>query len=156
MPYREDKVIDPRGRGQGLTLIELLVVLVIVGVLLMVSLPLYNNTALRSNRQVAKVELQKVLARQEQFLQENKNYAAGLDDLGLPGVRYSIDSQGTRLPDSAPHRVYLIALSSVDGGFSVSAEPQLGQRKDKLCGEMSLQNDGRRFSAGSASLEKCW
>ena len=68
-----------------MSLMELLVVLVIVGVLLMVSLPMYNNVVLNSNRQIAMAELRQVLARQEQFLQERKKYADNLEDLGVAG-----------------------------------------------------------------------
>ena len=43
-----------------MSLMELLVVLVIVGVLLMVSLPVYNNIVLKGNRQIAMAELRQL------------------------------------------------------------------------------------------------
>jgi type IV pilus assembly protein PilE len=139
-----------------MSLMELLVVLVIVGVLLIVSLPMYNNVVLKGNRQIAMAELRQVLARQEQFLQERKKYADNLEDLGLPGASYGIDEQGLRLRDDSQGRVYLIALSTISSGFLISAEPQQNQRRDILCGTISLQNNGRRFVSGSVDLEECW
>ena len=75
---------------------------------------------------------------------------------GLPGASYGIDEQGLRLRDDSQGRVYLIALSTISSGFLVSAEPQQNQRRDTLCGTISLQNNGRRFVSGSVDLEECW
>jgi type IV pilus assembly protein PilE len=141
---------------RGLTLMELMIVLVILGVLLLIVLPTYDNAVLKSHRRIAIAELYQVLARQEQYRQENKYYAVQLSDLGLPGVRYGIDVRGNRQAADFQQNIYLLELRSVDDDMWVTAVPQRQQENDTQCGSLSLRSDGRHFNSGSGGLNECW
>ena len=59
-------------KNRGFTLIEMMIVLVILGLLILVALPAYQQQILKTKRSLGKGELLEVLARQEQFFVNNK------------------------------------------------------------------------------------
>ena len=140
-------------RNKGFTLIEMMIVIVVVGILTFVALPAYQNSVLKSNRSAAKGVLFNVASRLEQYFINSKAYTNQLDDLGLPAAYY-VDNQADVAPaDSA---IYLINLSTVGGGYSISAVPQNFQTKDKQCSSFTLTDLGVKAATGSLSATQCW
>ena len=148
---------------RGFTLIELMMVIVIVGVLMAIVLPAYQNQVIKTKRSVAKGELLKVAARQEQFFVNNKRYATDLADLGYDDGAdgYEVDAEGRVVADDSGDSIYLVTLSAASAtGFTVQAEPRLGQAKDKQCKTFTLTSTGVKGVTGapapSLPATECW
>ncbi|MFK8051192.1 MAG: type IV pilin protein [Halioglobus sp.] len=143
-------------RPVGFTLIELVIVIAILGLLFVLALPAYKNHQLKARRVLATGELMSVLARQEQFFANNKRYAPTLDLLGYSGSPYAINSKSESVAVVAADRIYSITLSfTAPAVFELTAVPQLGQTKDRLCGSLQLSSRGGK-STSTGARELCW
>jgi len=142
----------------GMTLIELMIVVVVVGVLLLVALPAYQDSVLKSNRNVGRAVLMEVMSRQEQFFINNKRYADNLEDLGLDPDSddvYLVDDQA-EAPDTSSDAIYRIQIIEIST-LAYSATPVNRQSRDKRCNVLTLEQDGTSDVTG-ATLNKsdCW
>ena len=137
----------------GFSLIELMIALAIVGILTGVALPAYQQQIVKTRRALAKGELLSVVARQEQYYINNKQYAATLDLLGYAANPYAMDASGNDIDISEAGKIYRIELESVSPrSFSVRAIPQLN---DKHCGTLTLTSTGVK-TATLGGLTRCW
>jgi type IV pilus assembly protein PilE len=145
-----------RQRSAGFTIVEIMIVIVVVGVLMLIALPGYQQQSLKTKRALAKSELQGLMARQEQYFVNNRQYATSLADLGL-GNPYSIDSDSNRVATDADSRIYTIALASATtASYTLTATPQLDQARDSYCGTMQITSTGVKTVTGSAGSAECW
>lgn len=147
----------PRRRaGRGFSLPELLAALAIVAVLMLVALPAYRQHVLEARRLLARLELQGLQLRQEQFFLQHRRYARDLLELGLPASPYALDGNGNPLPASAPQGLYLIALDAEDAAYRLRAIPRSAQAADRHCGTLGLASSGSRSASGAGPLSECW
>lgn len=143
-------------KAGGFTLIELMIVLVVVAVLLGIAVPSYQQQVIKTKRSVGRGELMEVLARQEQFFVNNRQYAVSLDALGFTNP-YAINADGDPVATTAADRIYTIQLASATAtGFTLQAAPQLQQTKDTRCGTLAITSTGVKSETGSGSVEDCW
>ena len=142
-------------QSRGFSLIELMIALVIVGVLLVVSLPSYQQHMIKARRALARAELQKVAVRQEQFFLDHRRYAQSLRELGYPDDPSALDDQGNALA-SAHGGIYLIALMPEENGYRVSAVSGRGYPDDSVCGNLSLDALGMQRFSGNGTAQQCW
>jgi type IV pilus assembly protein PilE len=142
-------------RQRGFTLIELMIVVAIVAILMLVAYPAYQEQVRKTKRTVAKGELQSLLARQEQFFVNNRQYTTDLTDLGFgAATSYRIDDDGQEV---AAGGIYLISLTGATAtAFTVTAAPQGAQAEDTRCGTLSLTSAGVKGETGTGSLTDCW
>ncbi len=77
MRYRQ-----PNRGHDGFTLIELMITIVIIGILVGVALPGYQNAVRKSHRSAAQAEMLDIANREQQYLLANRSYTATLSDLG--------------------------------------------------------------------------
>src|SRR5260370_39287820 len=77
-----------RGRVAGFTLIELMITVAIIAVLAAIGYPSYTRYIARANRSAAESFMLEVTSRQERYLLDPRQYAAGLSSLGMtvPGT----------------------------------------------------------------------
>lgn len=134
-------------RAPGFTLIELMIVLVMVGVLLAIALPAYQQHVRKSVRVEAQAWMQSVATRQQQVLLDSRRYAS-LDDLQL------------MLPPSGRVRQdYLIDMPPpgvAPAAFTLTLTPQ-GTQTLEPCGTLSVSSDGTKTARHNGSaVNNCW
>lgn len=77
---------------QGVTLIELLIAIVIVGLLMSVAVPAYQNSTLKTRRSDGVAILNDIMQAQERWYTQQQTYTTTLTDLGY-GVDASVPSR---------------------------------------------------------------
>lgn len=92
-----------RSAQRGITLIELMIVIVIVGILLGVALPAYQNQVVRGNRAAAQAVMLDIANRQQQRFLSDRSYA---DKAALETSGFTLD------PDVARNYTYIITLGT--------------------------------------------
>ena len=126
---------------RGVTLIEMVIVLAVMGILLGISIPGYNNYMLRVHR----TEAIRMLL-QASMCQERIYASSGTYDTN-------------QCHPASEHNRYQIKYSEPDTrkrSFVAMATP-LGAQIFDPCGRLSLDNSGaRRISATEISAVKCW
>jgi type IV pilus assembly protein PilE len=120
-------------KQRGFTLIELMIVVVIVGVLLGIALPGYQNYVLRTNRTAAQADLLAAAQAMEKHFAINFTYAG--------------TAAGTTFPSEAPTdasvKRYDLTLPTADPSeFLIQATPKGAQAGD---GILQINNLGQRF-----------
>lgn len=121
--------------SKGFTLIEVLTVVAIIGIIAAIAWPSYQDSLVKGNRGAAKAFLVEVVQRQQQFLLDNRAYAANLGELSL-----------TAPPEVS--RFYTVNITATAGpppAFSVRATPLAGQRQVKD-GWLEVSNTNARTS----------
>lgn len=146
------------GKSGGFTLIEMMIVVVIVALLLVIALPAYQNQVIRTKRSVAKGELLKVLARQEQYFINNKAYATDLTKIGYGANPFGVDSEGREVTVGSAQEIYTVQLASGASttAFTVEADPKQGQLRDVQCGKLTITSTSVKAENGSGSVADCW
>jgi len=132
------------------------IVILVAGILYFVALPAYRNSVLNANRAVARGVLYDVLALQEQYFLNHRQYATDLAALGLPST-YFVDRQAQQAGEGEGiYRVELDLVSSVYAG--VSALPQGAQAQDVACMVYRIGRTGVRSVSGTLAAEpaRCW
>lgn len=126
---------------RGITLIEMVIVLAVMGILLGISIPGYNNYMLRVHRTEAIRMLLQASMCQERIYANSGTYDTNQCHPASEHKRYQIkySEPGTR-----------------KRSFVAMATP-LGPQIFDPCGRLSLDNSGARsISASEISVMKCW
>lgn len=76
----------------GFTLLELMIAVVIIGILASIAYPSYRDSVRQGNRSEAIAELQKLIAAQERYFLNNREYADDLTKLGFTTDTLSTDN----------------------------------------------------------------
>lgn len=69
------------GRSTGFTLLEMMIVMVIMGILISIALPIYNNSLLRSREAVLRQDLFTLRSLISQYTLDKQKAPQSLDDL---------------------------------------------------------------------------
>lgn len=135
---------------RGFTLLELMVVVAIIGILVGIAVPTYQDSVRKSRRGQAKADLVEAAQAMERFYTMRNTYVgADLATIGAP----------TKSPkDDGATAQYTISLNGAPtvSAFSLQAVPSAstGQSKDK-CGTLGITNTGVK-TPNDASLKECW
>lgn len=131
----------------GFTLVEVLIVVVIVGILLSISLPAYQESVRKGRRADAKAGLLDAANRQESLILDRSTYTEDMTDLGFeadpmisPELHYSIDAVAC---GSGINVCYTLTATPVAGG---------AQSGDAKCASFSIGSNGQK----SATSDICW
>lgn len=134
-------------RHAGLTLIELLVVITVIGILIRVALPSYEQYVLRGHRGQARATLMQAGQWLERAATAQGSYpAAGqipADLLKVEGARYTV------------------AVATTATSFTLTATP-VGRQAADVCGTFRLDQTGARSQIQVAgqpvprSPDECW
>ncbi len=141
---------------KGFVLIELVITLLVVGILLAIALPAYQQQLIGMRRAMAVLEVNDLQLKQEAFYLENRRYAIALAELGKPQDEYALDGDGSLVSIATRTGVYRITLTAGETSFAVHAAPLSGQRRDTACGTLSLNHLGVQANSGSGHAWECW
>ncbi|PCH61792.1 MAG: pilus assembly protein PilE [SAR86 cluster bacterium] len=138
-----------RSDQKGFTLLEILIVVAIIGILMSIALPSYQESILRAGRAEAKTVLLQVAADQERFYSTNNSYSLNAQPLQNPAI-------ATRDSISGLYGVTVAACGAgaIANCFVATATPQLSQTDDE-CTTLTLSDVGVRGSTG-ANVDECW
>lgn len=129
----------------GLTLIELLMVVIIIGILVTVALPAYQDMVQQSRRADARNALLSAQLAMERYRGDNQSYATSVSALGInatsPDGYYAIAVDASSTNATA----FVMTATPVSGG------PQAGDS----CGTFAVNQDGPNSSGSYASAD-CW
>lgn len=142
----------PRGLSAGFTLIEVVIVIVVVGILMAIALPSYQNSMNKGRRADAKEGLMDAANRQERFMLDRSIYTDNMQNLGFgadPALstegHYNIDVEAPD-PNCPIATCYILKATPVAGGV---------QNDDEFCTSFSLKSTGAKTAEGSAPSQ-CW
>ena len=124
-------------RARGFSLIELMIAVAIVGILVAIAVPSYQEHLRKGRRADAQAFLTQVAQRQQQYLLDARTYATDLAQLNLS-------------PPASVSNHYAIAVAASAGpppSFTITATPSGVQLKD---GDLTLTNTGAKTRAGNA------
>ena len=132
-------------KKSGFSLIELMVAIAIIGILMAVALPNYQNSVQKSRRSDGKIALEKAAAMQEQFYFLNNRYSTNVNDLGgNGGTLNSIEG------------LYTITAAFSGGDnqtYTLTATAIGSQLKDTTCRRYELDHRGARRSYNSSGSQ---
>jgi type IV pilus assembly protein PilE len=116
----------------GFTLIELMIALVVVGILMMVALPAYQNSMRKSKRSEAFAAVSAVQLAQERYRANNAAYATSESALGITAT-HSLYNLVITTPTSTSAPIINPSI-----GYVVTVEGQGGQAADNQCQKMGV------------------
>ena len=135
----------------GFTLIELIMVMAIVGVILSIALPSYQQSLYKARRAEAKTLLLDLANRQEQLMLDSSTYTTDLAQLGYSEYKDEADDRAYS-PKLNP-----CASGSIETCYLLTAVPVKNshQEGDKNCTSFSLDSFGKKTATGDAK-DECW
>jgi type IV pilus assembly protein PilE len=116
-----------------------MVVAAIIAILVMVALPSYDAQVRKSKRASAESHLIDVAARQQQYLFDNRSYAADLTALNMT----------TPSDVSASYTITVSALAGPPPSFTITATPTGNQIKDLAGAALTINNSGAKTPSGA-------
>jgi type IV pilus assembly protein PilE len=145
-------------RSAGFTLIELMIVVAIVSILAMIAYPAYTDYIIKSKRSIATSTLTQIAARQEQYRQDNKQYANDLTLLGYPNDPLIMNDASNYVAAGARGQTYSIDITAfTNQTYTLTATPLASQAdNDTKCGSFTLDSNGTKGSTGTATVRDCW
>lgn len=134
----------------GFTLIELMIVVVIVGIIMAIALPAYQDSLTRGRREDGKAKMAEVAQKLERYYSEKLTFTTELTKLG-----YASDASVASDRGNYTITVAANASSTIASSFKITATPVGVQAsKDTLCGKLYLTSDNVRSADGTGNT--CW
>ncbi len=157
-------------RPAGFTLMEILIVVVMVGFLMMIALPAYQESIRKGRRADAKAGLMSAANREESFMLDRGTYTLDMKELGFEDnpmiteerhyevATAAVDSVEfeAACPDDATIATcyVLIATPLADDPATVAVDPS-PQTEDTRCTKLILDSTGAKSAEGKTK-DECW
>lgn len=137
---------------KGFTLMELLIVIAILGILSLITMPLYTEQITKSRRADAKVALLDLAARMERYYAEHHTYATA-----TIAANPTTDVLSSK---QSPEGFYNLSIASqTSSSFIIKAIPIPGSAQainDTKCGSFGLNQLGQKSITGTGTVAECW
>ena len=134
---------------QGFTVTELMIAIAILGILVIVALPAYQEHLRKSRRSDARITLENLAVAQELYYFHHHRYAEKFSDIRV------VEDSVLSLPSE--QGLYAITLAGDDFSWSLSATPTGPQAEDLQCAVFSLTYLGDHTALDSAGISSsCW
>ena len=151
-----------RRRIGGFTLIELMIAVAIVGILVKLAYPAYNQSVLKSHRPEAKNALLDLAAREERYFSTTNQYTTSAPALGYAST-LTVTAASPMLVQSGSSTYYNMSIQVPDPGAATSAPSFLAtatavnaQIKDTKCLNYVLSQSGAQSVSGTDTAANCW
>jgi len=125
----------------GFTLIELLISVAVLGILVAIAVPAYNDQVRKTRRAQAMADVQEIAQIMERYYTVNNTYVA----YAIPTALAVSPRTGTSW-----YAVSLTAAATANG-YTIQAVPQNDQAADR-CGTLTLNQAGAR----TPTTDGCW
>jgi type IV pilus assembly protein PilE len=141
-----DRVAIPK-RGSGFTLIEMMIAVLVLGVLVAIAVPIYQDLVVRSNRAEAKT----ILSQTSQAMERCYARFSAYDDDDC-SVAFPVTSDGGN------YQITEDASTIESANYTLVAVAQGRQAdRDNECGNFSLSSQGvRGISSDEGTVDQCW
>jgi type IV pilus assembly protein PilE len=156
---RHSPVRGQQAAAAGFSLIEVMIVLVIIGILLLVAVPGYQDSMKKSRRADGMRDLMELVSRQERFYAQNSRYTDDINTAAGLNFDSDLDAEDDTI-SSEEH--YILSVEACDGGslntcYVLKATPRGGQETDP-CGTLTVDSRGVRDHTGSPDNDglQCW
>lgn len=127
---------------RGVTMMELMIVVVIVGILMAIAFPNYQEFTARAKRTEAKALLLEVAANQERFYLNANRYG-------------TVAELGYAVPLITDSGSYTVTIPANDASnFTATADYNHSGSEFDRCSSFSIDGRGNKLSTGSIS--NCW
>lgn len=124
------------GKQRGFTLIELMITVAVVGILASIAYPTYRDAMIKNRRASAKALLSDVAQRQQQFLMDQRAYAAT-----ATALKVTLPQDTMRYYD-----LTITAAASTPPAFTATATP-ISTGPQASDGALSITHDGTKSPA---------
>jgi len=153
MPFQAPR----RGQG-GFTLIELMIAVAIIGILLRLAFPAYQNSVMKSRRADAKTALLDLAQREERFLATQNQYTTSAPALGYAPTATVTSAAPMTIQNGSASFYTLEVTTSGSTSFTATARPTGPQlAKDTQCKNFTIDNTGAQgVNGGTGTAIDCW
>lgn len=139
-------------RQKGFTLMELMITVGIIGVLIGIAYPSYTEYMYKSRRSEARTVLMQLVAKQEQFFQDNRRYSNNFTEIGNVTAR-SVTAANVITENG----YYTITINRPTlYTYTLTAAPTAGtSQSNDQCKTLTIDQDGTKdFTPLTA--KNCW
>jgi len=145
---RKMTMIDAQ-REKGFTLIEVMIVVAVVGILLAIGVPAYQQFIVKSKRVEATSLLMEAAGEQQRFYTENNRFATDMTEMGYANAQVNSETG-----------LYTVSVTaSTRSSYTLTAAPVAteSQARDADCGSFTINSGGLKgIVGGTETAEDCW